>query len=136
MIFISWGSPANEKGRQWLWMKSAIATSIQAGAFGSIALPQSFIWVTTPLFDFFELKNELGVLLLGVLLLTLELLLTDQGCLKGGRPGKISVLPPNLSFATVGPAYDLEEDNAVMNTVVSKHIIIMGNIKNLECLSG
>jgi hypothetical protein len=53
MIFISLGSPANEKGRQWLWMKSAIATSIQAGAFGSIALPQSFIWVKTPLLDFF-----------------------------------------------------------------------------------
>ncbi len=100
-------------------MKSAIATSIQAGAFGSIALPQSFIWVTTSLLDFFELKNELGVLLLGVLLLILELLLTDQGHLKGGRASKFSVLPSNLSSATVGPAYDLGEDNAVINTAVS-----------------
>jgi hypothetical protein len=75
--------------------------------------------VTTPLLDFFKLKNELGVLLLGVLLLILELFLTDQGCLKGGRAGKFSVLPPNLSSTTVGPAYDLGEDNAVMNTAVS-----------------
>jgi hypothetical protein len=90
------------------------------GAFGSIALPQCFIWVTTPLLDFFELKNDLGVLLLGVLLLILELLLTDQGCLKGGRAGKFSVLPPNLSSATVGPVYDLGEDNTVMNMAVSK----------------
>jgi hypothetical protein len=77
-------------------MKSAIATSIQAGAFGSIALPQSFIWVTTPLLDFFESKNKLGVLLLGVLLLIVELLLTDQGCLKGGRAGKFFCLAPKL----------------------------------------
>ena len=53
------------------------------------------------------------------MLLILELSLTDQGCLKGGRAGKFSVLPPNLSSTTVGPAYDLGEDNAVMNTAVS-----------------
>ncbi len=42
-----------------------------------------------------------------------------DGHLKGGRVGKLSVLPPNLSSATVEPAYDLGEDNAVMNTTVS-----------------
>jgi hypothetical protein len=62
--------------------------------------------MTTPLLDFYRLKNKLGVLLLGVLLLILELSLTDQGCLKGGRAGKLSVLPQNLSSATVEPAYD------------------------------
>ncbi len=54
-----------------------------------------------------------------MLLLILEFLLSDQGHLKGGRVDKLSVLPPNLSSATVEPAYNLGEDNAVMNTAVS-----------------
>ena len=78
-------------------MKSNFATSIQAGALGSIVLPQSFIWVTGPLLGFFWLKNELGVVLLGVvLLLILEVSVTDQGRFKAGRTGELSVSPPVL----------------------------------------
>ena len=93
-------------------MKSAIATSIRAGASGSIELPQSFIWVTGPLLGFFWLKNELGVVLLGVfLLLILEVLVTDQGCFKkkAGRTGELSVSP------TVSPPSDDLGDNANTN---------------------
>ena len=76
-------------------MKSTIATSIRAGALGSIELPQSFIWVTGPLLGFFWLKNELGVVLLGVfLLLILEVSVTDQGRFKAGRTGDLSMSPP------------------------------------------
>ena len=76
-------------------MKSTIATSIRAGALGSIELPQSFIWVTGPLLGFFWLKNELEGVLLGVfLLLILEVLVTDQGRFKAGTRTGESVLPP------------------------------------------
>ena len=93
-------------------MKSAIATSIRAGALGSVKLPQRFIWVTGPHLGFFWLKNKLGVVLLGVfLLLILEVLVTDQGRFKkkAGRTGKLSVLPPVLP-----PSDDLG-DNANTN---------------------
>jgi hypothetical protein len=64
-----------------------------------IALPQSFIWVMG-LFFFCGLKNELGVLLLGVLLLLREKLSARvQGHLKGERQGKITV--PSPSSASV-----------------------------------
>jgi hypothetical protein len=46
-------------------------------------------------------------------------------------------LPPNLSSATVEPAYDLGEDNAVMNTAVSniaKYINNNGQYKELTML--
>ena len=79
---------------------------------GSIALPQSFIVVTGPLLGFFWLKNELGVVLLGVfLLLILEVLVTDQGCFKkkAGRTGELSVSPP------VSPPSDELGDNANTN---------------------
>ena len=91
-------------------MKSAIATSIRAGALGSIELPQSFIWVTGPLLGFFWLKNELGVVLLGVfLLLILEVSVTDQGRFKAGRTGELSMSPP------VSPPSDDLGDNANTN---------------------
>ena len=91
-------------------MKSAFATSIQAGALGSIALPQSFIVVTGPLLGFFWLKNELGVVLLGVfLLLILEVSVTDQGRFKAGRTGELSMSPP------VSPPSDDLGDNANTN---------------------
>jgi hypothetical protein len=85
-------------------MKSAIATSIQAGVLGSIKSPQSFIWVAGLLLGFFGLKNELGEVLLGVLLLRLELSVTVQWCYEG-RTGKLSVSPP--TSASVEPADDL-----------------------------
>ena len=92
-------------------MKSAIATSMQVGALGSIELPQSFIWVTRPLIGFFWLKNDFGVVLLGVfLLLILEVLVTDQGCFKVGRTDKLSMSPP------VSPPSDDLEDNANTNS--------------------
>jgi hypothetical protein len=92
-------------------MKSAIATSIRAPAFGSIAFPQSFIWVTGPLLGFFlGLKNELGECL-GVLVLPLRLELcsvTVQGRFNEGIAGNFSFLSP----APVEPeGYDLG-DNA------------------------
>ena len=91
-------------------MKSAIATSIRAGALGSIELPQSFIWVTGPLLGFFWLKNELGVVLLGVfLLLILEVSVTDQGRFKAGRTGILSMSPP------VSPSSDDLGDTANTN---------------------
>jgi hypothetical protein len=91
-------------------MKSAFATSIQAGALGSIALPQSFIVVTGPLLGFFWLKNELGVVLLGVvLLLILEVSVTDQGRFKAGRTGELFVSPP------ISPPSDDLGDNANTN---------------------
>ena len=96
-------------------MKSAIATSIRAGALGSTALPQSFICVMEEPLTFFPLglKNEPGVLLCGVLLLRLELLVTTQECFKAGRKGELSsVLPP--TSASVEPADDLG-DNAYRN---------------------
>ena len=73
-----------------------------------------------------------------MLLLIVELLLTDQGCLKGGRAGKLSVLPPNSSSTTVGPAYDLGEDNVVMNTAVSniEKYNYNGQYKELTILVG
>ena len=91
-------------------MKSAIAKSIRVGALGSIELPQSFIWVTGPLLGFFWLKNELGVVLLGVfLLLILEVSVTDQGRFKAGRTGELSMSPP------VSPPSDDLGDNANTN---------------------
>ena len=91
-------------------MKSAIATSIRAGALGSIELPQSFIWVTGPLLGFFWLKNELEGVLLGVfLLLILEVSVTDQGRFKAGRTGELSMSPP------VSPPSDDLGDNANTN---------------------
>jgi hypothetical protein len=93
-------------------MKSAIATSIRARALGSIELPQSFIWVTGPLLGFFWLKNELRLVLLGVflLLILLEVSVTDQGRFKAGRTGELSVLPP-----VSPPSDDLGDKNANTN---------------------
>ncbi len=97
-------------------MKSVIATSIQAGAFGSIELPQSFIWVMGAPLTFFpplRLKNKLGVLVHGVLLLRLEFLVTAQERFNAGRAGKLSsVLPP--TSASVELADDLR-DNVYRN---------------------
>jgi hypothetical protein len=98
------------------WMKSAIATSIRARALGSIKLPQSFIWVTGAPLTFFPplgLKNKLGVLVHGVLLLRLELSVTAQERFNAGRAGKLSsVLPPTST--SVELADDLR-DNACGN---------------------
>ena len=97
-------------------MKFVIAKSMQEPAFGSIALPQNFIWVTGPHLIFFplRLKNEPGVLLHGVLLLRLELsLLTAQGRFKAGRPGELPICP-QTSAASVKPANNLG-DNVYRN---------------------
>jgi hypothetical protein len=86
----SLGSVAKEKGRQWLWRKSAIAMFIRPAAFGSTELPQSFICVKPPSdLNFFAwgckkdvIERAATVLLLrGVLLLKLEVSVTaDQAC--------------------------------------------------------
>ena len=94
-----------------MWMKSDIATSTRAGALGLIALPQSFIWVKRPLLGFFWLKNELGLVLLGVFLLLIpEVSVTDQGRFKVGRTGELSMSPP------ISPPSDDLEDNANTNS--------------------
>ena len=86
----SLGSVAKEKGRQWLWRKSAIAMFIRPAAFGSTELPHSFICVKPPSdLNFFawgwkkdDIERAATVLLLrGVLLLKLEVSVTaDQAC--------------------------------------------------------
>jgi len=86
----SLGSVAKEKGRQWLWRKSAIAMFIRPAAFGSTELPQSFICIKPHSdLNFFawgwkkdDIEQAATVLLLrGVLLIKLEFLVTaDQAC--------------------------------------------------------
>jgi hypothetical protein len=95
----SLGSVAKEKGRQWLWRKSAIATFIRPAAFGSTELPQSFICVKLPSdFNFFawgwkkdEVERAATVLLLrGVLLLKLEASVT-AGQARGFLGGEVEL---------------------------------------------
>jgi hypothetical protein len=63
--------------------------------------------VAGPLLDFFRLKDELGVVFLGVLQLRLELSVTAQRRFEG-RTGKLSVSPP--TSASVEPADDLGDN--------------------------
>jgi hypothetical protein len=87
------GSSAKENGRQWLWRKSASATSIISGAFGLLFGPQSFNCIIPPFWAFLAflaLKNKAGVFKL-----MLEVAINLS--VIAGVQGRLTALPPPTS---------------------------------------